>query len=396
VQTCAHYIALDDFGGLQTLYAAWAKQCISQSGHPPVTIHRARNPPLPEFTESFRRHGVEILVPEPASSSKLRGHFLKLFRRAPLPLLDLVRRNRIDRVISWNAMPPKELAGRSVTVYDHGLSWIQRPNARRIQQMNLADRFVSISRASSEMLRQRWKIEKPITVVPNPLRWQGDPIQRPLRQLEGQIVIGCAGRLLSFKGFSSVLHAVQLLRGRGLDVILQLAGDGEEEHCLRQLSEQLNIHRSVSFLGRLDDIRPFFAGLDVFVCPSLREPFGLVSIEAMACAVPTILSHVDGLGETMPTPESATLLEPTVSLDDYVRLGGSLRRMPAEVFDPKSGTIRAPLALAKEDIADAVEMIVHDYAGYQGRANQAAKDVAREYSLQVYADRIATTVCGLE
>ena len=64
-----------------------------------------------------------------------------------------------------------------------------------------------------------------------------------------------------------------------------------------QLEQLLATHKlagRVRLLGRVDELAPFLAALDVYVSASRAEAFGLALVEAMACGVPVVATATDG------------------------------------------------------------------------------------------------------
>lgn len=113
-----------------------------------------------------------------------------------------------------------------------------------------------------------------------------------------------AGSLLAYEGLDDVLRAVAVLVGDGIDVKLLIAGDGEARTGLQQLSHQLSLENVVRFLGRLapEEIPALWSLADA--APFARKPFRvceLVSplkpLEAMAMAIPVVVSDVAALSE---------------------------------------------------------------------------------------------------
>ena len=79
---------------------------------------------------------------------------------------------------------------------------------------------------------------------------------------------------------------------------------------------------------------------DVFVCPSIYEPMGIVNLEAMACETAVVASAVGGIPEVVADGETGLLVEFEAGDDDY-------------------GTPRDPAGFAR-DLADAIEHVVED------------------------------------
>ena len=117
-----------------------------------------------------------------------------------------------------------------------------------------------------------------------------------------------AGRFVKKKGFDILLEALAELKSMGIDVSLQLAGDGPEFSLLRALSTELGLHDNVQFLGRRNDIPNLMKNADLFVLPSLREPFGIIVLEAMAMGTPIVATRSEGPLEVL-DEHSAILVE---------------------------------------------------------------------------------------
>jgi len=128
--------------------------------------------------------------------------------------------------------------------------------------------------------------------------------------------IGALGRLHVNKGFDVLIRATGVLRDRGVEASLVIAGDGPEKEALERLIADLKLNDRVSLLGWIEPPDDFLAGLDVFVLSSRVEPFGLVVAEAMAAGAPVVSTRIDGprhiLGDgalaQMVAPEDAEAL----------------------------------------------------------------------------------------
>lgn len=146
------------------------------------------------------------------------------------------------------------------------------------------------------------------------------------------------GRLWSGKGVSHLLNAFdQIQRNYSNDVSLLLVGDGPEEAVLRKQCAEIGI-RNVVFAGFKQklDLPNYYAMSDVFVFPTLGDPYGLVVDEAMACSLPVISTSAAGEirnrieegvnGYIVPPEDSTALSERMLELardpDLRMRMGG--------------------------------------------------------------------------
>jgi len=115
------------------------------------------------------------------------------------------------------------------------------------------------------------------------------------------------GRLAPIKGLETLLDAVALLARRGRPLRLVIVGgeadeppDGHEADLRRRITA-LGIGDSVRFVGAQPQelLRTHYVAADVTVLPSHYESFGMVALEAMACASPVLASRVGGLTTTV-------------------------------------------------------------------------------------------------
>ncbi len=107
--------------------------------------------------------------------------------------------------------------------------------------------------------------------------------------------IGFAGRLADPRKNPSLLFAALAeVRKRRSDVTL--VATGEATPTLQRMAIEAGVGDVVEFMGVLDrtGLRRFYQSLDVLVIPSLREGFGIVGAEAMACGVPVVSTRCGG------------------------------------------------------------------------------------------------------
>ncbi len=148
-------------------------------------------------------------------------------------------------------------------------------------------------------------------------RRERDALRRELG-LEGTTFV-YVGRLWWGKGINYLLDAFEAVqRQSAAPVSLLLVGDGPEEAKLRQTCAERGI-RNVVFAGfrQKTDLPRYYALADVFVFPTLGDPYGLVVDEAMACGLPVISTSAAGEirdrvevgvnGYTVPPEDSAAL-----------------------------------------------------------------------------------------
>jgi glycosyltransferase involved in cell wall biosynthesis len=171
--------------------------------------------------------------------------------------------------------------------------------------------------------------------------------------------IGSLGRLHPEKGFDLLIEAAALLRHRGRRFDLAIAGDGPAAGDLRALAERLGLGGRVDFPGWTSPAGPFLASLDLFVCSSRTESFGLVVVEAMAAGAPVVATDIEGPRDILArgrfgrlvAPESAAALAGGIAaaLDDWPDALAAARLAEAEAvdaYDLPAGAERLWAALA--------------------------------------------------
>lgn len=155
----------------------------------------------------------------------------------------------------------------------------------------------------------------PITVIP-----PGVDIDRfrPLNEVErsaarvkfgfaddAEVVVSIS-RLVPRKGFDTAIRAAAMLHGTRPKLVLAIAGTGRDEKRLRALATSLNA--PVVFLGRVsnDDLPLLYGCADVcaMLCRNRwggleQEGFGIVFLEAAACAVPQVAGDSGGAAEAV-------------------------------------------------------------------------------------------------
>lgn len=108
------------------------------------------------------------------------------------------------------------------------------------------------------------------------------------------------GRLVSDKGCMLLLEAIYKLKTQGVEVYLDIVGDGPERNRLTQYCDEKNICNLVQFLGVKKGVAlaSEYNKHDTLVIPSIwKEPFGVVALEGIACGCKIIASDGDGLSE---------------------------------------------------------------------------------------------------
>ena len=108
--------------------------------------------------------------------------------------------------------------------------------------------------------------------------------------------IGFFGSSDHRKGVDVLIRAVSIVKQRFPDVILDIWGRvvNEDLRCLRDLLQDLYVSQNVEFRGFCENVSQHMANYDLIVVPSRAESFSLVALEAMAAAVPVVVTRCGG------------------------------------------------------------------------------------------------------
>ncbi len=119
-------------------------------------------------------------------------------------------------------------------------------------------------------------------------------------------LIGIVGRLVPCKGHRYFLEAAREIANEIEEVKFLIVGgnlpESQEENSYREIKysiEKLRLRDRVILTGFQSNVTEVMNALDVLVCPSLAESFGMVVLEALACGTPVVASNVGGIPEIL-------------------------------------------------------------------------------------------------
>lgn len=134
---------------------------------------------------------------------------------------------------------------------------------------------------------------------------------QPIPEPDGPVTLGFAGRLLSDKGIRALVAAVKIVRGRGLDIRLLVAGTTDPANPASVSEAEAEAWQSedgIALLGQIDDIRELWRRAHIAVLPSHREGLPKTLLEAASCARPMIATDVPGCREIAIQNQTALLV----------------------------------------------------------------------------------------
>lgn len=128
---------------------------------------------------------------------------------------------------------------------------------------------------------------------------------------KNEIVIGFVGRIAKEKGISELLEAFGHLRNKyTLKIVLVGLFERTYGGLDFQTEQKITGDPDILFLGRFDDVRPYYAMMDIFVFPSYREGFPNAVLEACAMGLPVIATDINGCNEIVVHRKNGLLVAP--------------------------------------------------------------------------------------
>lgn len=217
------------------------------------------------------------------------------------------------------ALKAKHITGKPLILHIHsveadraGIPHGGNPLVREIEatSMMLADSVVAVSDWTKQAIIREYGIpEDKITVVHNSISQDmvlpesGDNAYSYLASLkqQGYTIISSIGRLTVQKGLTHLLRAFKEVVAREPKTILLMVGSGDQYHELIELAAELGISRNVVFteFQRGKRYRDAYTIADLFVMPSVSEPFGITPLEAISYGTPVLVSKQSGVTEVI-------------------------------------------------------------------------------------------------
>ena len=167
--------------------------------------------------------------------------------------------------------------------------------------INQSDGVTSVSDDLRRETYQYFAIEKDITVIPNFIdlnrfKKQEKSHFRAAIAPEGEKLLIHTSNFRTVKRVEDVLRIFVGVREQ-MPAKLLLVGDGPDRNRMEKLARDLDMHRDLRFLGKLEAVEEVLSVGDLFLMPSENESFGLAALEAMACEVPVVSTNAGGIPE---------------------------------------------------------------------------------------------------
>ncbi|MGQ8336069.1 glycosyltransferase family 4 protein [Sunxiuqinia sp. A32] len=227
----------------------------------------------------------------------------------------IARDNDFDLIHAhdWLAYPAgiaaKERSGKPLVIHVHATDFDRsggsvNPQVYEIEKrgMDAADKIITVSNLTRRIVIEKYGVDpEKVTTVYNAVEPVSQEEKIKLKKGVEDKIVTFLGRITMQKGPEYFVEAANMVLQKMNNVRFIMAGSGDMMNAMIKRAAELKISDRFHFTGFLkgDDVFDMFRMSDVFVMPSVSEPFGIVPLEAMQTNVPVIISNQSGVAEIL-------------------------------------------------------------------------------------------------
>lgn len=227
----------------------------------------------------------------------------------------IARDNEFDVIHAhdWLAYPAgiaaKRASGKPLVIHVHATDFDRsggsvNPTVYAMEKegMDAADQIIAVSNMTRNIVIEKYNINPDkVTTVYNAVEPLSQEEKTKLKKGVDEKIVTFLGRITMQKGPEYFVEAANMVLKKMNNVRFVMAGSGDMMNAMVKRAAELKIADRFHFTGFLkgDDVFDMFRMSDVFVMPSVSEPFGIVPLEAMQSNVPVIISYQSGVSEIL-------------------------------------------------------------------------------------------------
>ncbi len=192
----------------------------------------------------------------------------------------------------------------------HLSTWMERTG------VEAADKIIAVSNDSKKDIMKCYNVpEDKIEVIYNGIdlnqyKKTDSNMAREKYGIDGRYIL-FVGRISRQKGIIHLIDAVKYLP-QDVKVVL-CASSPDTQEIKEEMEEKVKLYENIIWIDKMvskEEVIELYSNADVFVCPSIYEPFGIINLEAMACSTPVVASATGGIKEVVVDGETGFLVEP--------------------------------------------------------------------------------------
>lgn len=277
----------------------------------------AQYAPFSAYTSITKKHHSPISFDQRNIKSMSENELARKVDAYAETIYDVARKKSVQTDIihahDWMTYPAAQLlkqkTGKPFVAHIHSTELDRVPGGRGNSYIahtehdgfTQADRIIAVSELTKNILIDQYGVNgEKIDVVHNGI--SPAPKIESVKFAQGRPVIAFMGRLTMQKGAEYFLSLAEKVLQKIPNALFIVAGHGDQYNMLVLETAEKKLSASVLFAGFLrDQQRDFLLNrADVFVMPSVSEPFGLVALEAVQHDTPVIISKTSGVHEVLP------------------------------------------------------------------------------------------------
>ena len=204
----------------------------------------------------------------------------------------------------------KMISGKPLVIHVHATDYDRsrgnvNPDVYSIEKngMDHADHIITVSNLTRQTVIEKYHQDPAkVTTVHNAV----EPLSKEILSIPDKRgvkdkVVTFLGRITMQKGPEYFVEAASKVLQKSGDVRFVMAGSGDMMNQMIRLAASRNISDRFHFTGFMKgkQVYEIFKASDVYVMPSVSEPFGISPLEAMQCGVPSIISKQSGCAEIL-------------------------------------------------------------------------------------------------
>lgn len=182
----------------------------------------------------------------------------------------------------------------------------------KLKDFSKCDYIIALTKHMVEhLIEQKFRSDR-IILIPNMIKLG---LEKTSKDLSVPVKIGTMARFVPKKGIDVFINSLIRLKRQRYEFQVVIGGDGPEKNNLVKLINTQGLQAEVKFIGWVENKTNFFDNIDIFVLPSLHEPFGIIILEAMANGVPVVATKTEGPAEIIRDPLDGLLCDINSSQD---------------------------------------------------------------------------------
>lgn len=292
-----------------------------------IEVERVETPLTPYTNPEQYSEEVQHLVSEEDSSQMVDGDdqtesvygvdLMQEVERYAQVAAQIAREHEFDVIhahdwMTYRAgMVAREISGKPLVAHIHATEFDRTADEptheiadRESEGLKAADIVIANSEWTKKNVMEAYHIrEEKMRVVHWGIEHRPKPDKEPLHAAlsEDDDLVLFLGRITVQKGPDYFIEAAAEVLQHKPDTKFVVAGEGDMLEATIEHAAELGIRDSVFFSGWLegDEVDRAFQAADLFVMPSVSEPFGLVALEALQNETPVLLSKQSGVSEVL-------------------------------------------------------------------------------------------------